>query len=57
MTSVKRPFVLEPKENLVLIIVCEKSAVQDVEKGPIRGGIATVWEVSVYKLKKKITKK
>jgi hypothetical protein len=53
MTSVKSPFVLEPKENLVLTLVCEESSIEDVEKDPIRGGIAAVWEVSVYKLIKK----
>lgn len=46
----KRPLVLEPKENLVLTAVCEEHAVQDVEQGPIRGGIAAVWEANVYKL-------
>jgi hypothetical protein len=49
----KYPFVLEPKENLILTAVCEENAVQDIEKDPIRGGIAAVWEVCVYKKKKK----
>jgi hypothetical protein len=53
MAFVKRPFVLESKENLILTAVCEENAVQDIEKDPIRAGIAAVWEVIVYKLIKK----
>jgi hypothetical protein len=49
MAFVKRNLVLETNENLVLTAVCEEHAVHDVEGGPIRGDIATVWEVSIYK--------
>jgi hypothetical protein len=53
MAFIKHPFVLEPEENLVLTAVCEENTVQNIEEDPIRGVIAAVWEVSVYKLIKK----
>jgi hypothetical protein len=47
MAFAKRNLELEPKGNLILTAVCHEHAIQDVEQGPIRGGILAVWEVSV----------